>query len=245
VQIRTAEMHRAFRLGRGDPAFESEAGEPRDLDDDLARALAGLRSAFDLLADRLELLNGPVRDEAVALLTQGDALRRRLEACAAAATPGLKTRLHGDYHLGQVLVTRNDFVIIDFEGEPARSFEERRAKQSPLRDVAGMLRSFSYASWSALRRVAHNAEQIETLMPLGHEWERQVRQTFLHAYDERIAEGAGDTTARLDTATGLLRLYELEKALYELRYELSNRPDWVGVPMQGLVELLNQPEPGR
>ena len=240
---RTAEMHRAFRQGRVDPAFRPEAAGSQDVAADLARAQGGLRTTFELLAERLDTLSGATRDEATALLLHRAALNDRLEACAAAATPGLKTRLHGDYHLGQVLVTRNDFVIIDFEGEPARSFEERRAKQSPLRDVAGMLRSFSYARWSALRRVAHNPEELAALMPLGLEWERQVRQTFLHAYDERIAETADDTPARADTATGLLRLFEIEKALYELRYELGNRPDWVGVPMQGLAELLAQPQP--
>jgi len=245
---RTAELHRAFALASGDPAFEPEAAGPQDIAADLARAHAGLRSGLEMLAARLDALPALARDEAVALLAQRDALQARLEACAASARPGLKTRLHGDYHLGQVLVTRNDFVIIDFEGEPARGSEERRAKQSPLRDVAGMLRSFSYVCWSALRRVAHNTEQLEALAPLGRDWEAKTRQTFLHAYAEGMetASGrSGDDATALDPAEGLLGLFELEKALYELRYELGNRPDWVGVPLRGIAELMGRALPGR
>jgi len=241
---RTAELHLAFRSGRGGPAFEPEAAGPQDLTTDLARAQTGMRSSLDLLASQLDTLSGATRDEAASLLRQESVLQARLDECVEGASPGLKTRVHGDYHLGQVLVTRNDFVIIDFEGEPARSFEERRAKQSPLRDVAGMLRSFSYVHWSALRRAAHNAEQIEALGALGRDWEAQTRQTFLRAYGERMAEAVGprndDARALLDPNAGLLRLFELEKALYELRYELGNRPDWVSVPLRGLVELMGR-----
>jgi maltose alpha-D-glucosyltransferase/alpha-amylase len=136
--------------------------------------------------------------------------------------------------LGQVLVTGNDFVIIDFEGEPARSFEERRAKSSPLRDVAGMLRSFNYARWSALRRIAQNADELERLEPAVREWERASRETFLTSYANTLA--SVNAARPIDTA--LLDLFELEKALYELRYELNNRPDWVQVPLQGLATLL-------
>jgi maltose alpha-D-glucosyltransferase/alpha-amylase len=141
-------------------------------------------------------------------------------------------RYHGDYHLGQVLVSGNDFVIIDFEGEPARSFDERRAKSSPLRDVAGMLRSFNYAHWSALRQGAQSVEELERLEPAAREWELATRQAFLQGY----SSAAGEAVA-LDK--GLLALFELEKALYELRYELNNRVDWAQVPLQGVLTLLN------
>jgi maltose alpha-D-glucosyltransferase/alpha-amylase len=132
-----------------------------------------------------------------------------------------------------VLVTGNDFVIIDFEGEPARSFDERRAKSSPLRDVAGMLRSFDYARWSALRRVAHEAAEIDRFAPVLRDWLQATRAAFLTAYSQALR--AALPSAPVDA--GLLALFELEKALYELRYELNNRVDWVQVPLQGILAI--------
>jgi maltose alpha-D-glucosyltransferase/alpha-amylase len=151
----------------------------------------------------------------------------------------LKTRFHGDYHLAQVLLTKNDFVITDFEGEPGRSFAERRVKQSPLKDVAGMLRSFSYARLSALRGSAVNEEELSTLSPFAAEWEEQTRHAFLQAYAQATRDsGLHDT---VEAGQGLSALFELEKALYELRYELNNRPDWVRIPLQGILGILRAP----
>jgi len=132
-----------------------------------------------------------------------------------------------------VLVKDNDFVIIDFEGEPARSFEERRAKSSPLRDVAGMLRSFNYARWSALRRVAQSPEEAEKLAAPAVAWEQATRNAFMEGYAGTLAQPEG---APIDAE--LLALFELEKALYELRYELNNRADWVQVPLHGVLALI-------
>jgi len=150
---------------------------------------------------------------------------------------GVKTRYHGDYHLGQVLVSRNDFLIIDFEGEPARSFEERRQRSSALRDVAGMVRSFNYARWSALRRVAQSADELARLEPAAREWEAETREAFLGAYTARMTQGGAVQTA--ESAARLLALFEFEKAMYELRYELDNRLDWVQVPLQGILALVD------
>jgi maltose alpha-D-glucosyltransferase/alpha-amylase len=133
-----------------------------------------------------------------------------------------------------VLLTLNDFVIIDFEGEPGHSLEERRAKQSPLRDVAGMLRSFSYLEHSALKSVAHDEVEYEKLAPLARAWASEVRSAFLSAYDA-AARGVSLYGA-LTPGSGLLGLFELEKALYELRYELGNRPGWAGIPLRGILE---------
>ena len=158
----------------------------------------------------------------------------RIAACAAATPKGKKIRIHGDYHLGQVLVTRNDFVIIDFEGEPGNSLEQRRAKHSVLRDVAGMLRSFGYVQQSAVRSVAHNEAEAAKLAPLARSWENEARTAFLSAY-----EAAGRKAALYESLLpghGLLGLFEIEKALYELRYEIGNRPAWVGIPLQGIVD---------
>ena len=175
-----------------------------------------------------------MREQAQQLLGLREALHAAVDASVPAQGGGRKTRYHGDYHLGQVLVSGNDFVIIDFEGEPARDFEERRAKASPLRDVAGMLRSFNYARWTALRRVAQNAEEAVRLDAAVRDWERVTRDAFLSAYTGTLAGAAEAVPAD----AGLLRLFEIEKALYELRYELNNRNDWVEVPLHGLLALV-------
>jgi maltose alpha-D-glucosyltransferase / alpha-amylase len=169
-----------------------------------------------------------------AVLAQRDQLLARIEAGTKAVPKGVKIRIHGDYHLGQVLVTRNDFVIIDFEGEPGHSLEQRRAKHSPLRDVAGMMRSFAYVQQSALRSVVHNEAEAARLAPLARAWELEVRAAFLSAYDA-AARGAA-LYESLQPGQGLLGLFELEKALYELRYEIGNRPTWIGIPLQGILD---------
>ena len=124
------------------------------------------------------------------------------------------------------------------EGEPQRSFEERRAKHSALRDVAGMLRSFDYARHTALHQTAQGSVELERLAPGARHWERHIRQAFLGAYRQVVvAGGLYANAAAFDDASALLDLFELEKALYELRYELDNRPDWVGVPLAGIAAL--------
>ncbi len=147
---------------------------------------------------------------------------------------GLKIRYHGDYHLGQVLLSKNDFVIIDFEGEPARPLAQRRQKHSPLRDVAGMLRSFNYARHAALLHATeHQPESQATLEPQTQKWEKQVREAFLRAYAKHVS--GSPLYGSFDAARPLLELFELEKAFYELRYELNHRPDWVVVPLRGIL----------
>jgi maltose alpha-D-glucosyltransferase/alpha-amylase len=148
----------------------------------------------------------------------------------------MRIRCHGDYHLGQVLVTEGDVMIIDFEGEPARPIEERRAKSSPLRDVAGMLRSFSYAALTAIGAATETRpDDVKRLAPWAELWETWVRATFLRAYlaatrDSGFLPPPGDLEV-------LLRAFVLEKALYELAYELNNRPAWVHIPLTGIAQL--------
>jgi maltose alpha-D-glucosyltransferase/alpha-amylase len=160
----------------------------------------------------------------------------RIESCDAPEGPSLKIRHHGDYHLGQVLVSNNDFVIIDFEGEPNRPLEEGRAKRSPLRDVAGMLRSFDYAKWSAMKRAAQAEGGADKLLAELDSWERAVRETFLRAYATAMEDSG--LFASFDDVHGLLELAELEKLLYEVRYEAANRPDWLHIPLAGLKARL-------
>ncbi len=165
--IRTAELHRAFALRTGNVAFDPEPATGDDVAAWKARVRDDGAATLDLLARSRDTLPEAARDEAEAVLGSRDALLSKVEACRVPEEGLVKTRYHGDYHLGQVLLASNDFVIIDFEGEPARPLEERRAKHSALRDVAGMLRSFSYARWTALDRMARNAEDVARLAPLG------------------------------------------------------------------------------
>ena len=230
---RTAELHLALATRTGDAAFDPEPLVATDVTAYRERAIAESNSTLALLRERVGQLPPPVQVYAQNFLARSAALQTQLGVSHGTSLGGIKTRYHGDYHLGQVLVTANDFVIIDFEGEPARTFEERRAKGSPLRDVAGMLRSFNYARWSALRRIAQTGEELERLEPSARAWELATRDAFLEAYVTTMsAKGA----APIDTE--LLKLFEIEKALYELRYELNNRIDWAQVPLQGVLALI-------
>jgi maltose alpha-D-glucosyltransferase/alpha-amylase len=235
LAVRTAELHRALAQPSADPAF---APQPLSRAEILAyrqRALDEAKQALDLLAANTDALINADRDRATAVLERRASLLARIEAIAPDSETGLKIRIHGDYHLGQVLVTRNDFVIIDFEGEPGHSLETRRAKHSPLRDVAGMLRSFAYVRESALRSVSHNEAGAALLSPRARGWESETRSAFLSAYDA-AAQGSPPLYGAIKPGEGLLGLFELEKVLYELRYEIGNRPAWAGIPLQGILD---------
>ncbi|MBI4194304.1 MAG: maltose alpha-D-glucosyltransferase [Betaproteobacteria bacterium] len=232
---RTAELHRALGTSTGNPDFDPEPVAVEDLVAWRRTVQEEALATLDLLGRRRGELTLPVRSEARVLADQKDKLLARIEACTVSAGQALKIRYHGDYHLGQVLLARNDFLVIDFEGEPARPLAERRRKHSPLRDVAGMLRSFNYAHWTALRNAVHGNEDALRLAPLARSWETEVRREFLAAYDAR-ARGSG-LYASFEAARGLLELFEMEKAFYEVRYELNNRPGWVSIPLQGILAL--------
>ncbi len=228
---RTAEMHLALSEITADPHFAPEPFTPdelqaeRDAMTGLAEGvLSGVRSNVDQLPES-------VRGDVQRVLDHETDIRNRFEALVSQPLTATRTRTHGDYHLGQVLATGDDFIIIDFEGEPARSLEERRKKRSPLRDVAGMLRSFDYAAASVLTG-------DERLEPWDRAWVAWNSAAFLQAY-LKTAEGASFVPrdrAELDT---LLSAYLLEKAVYELQYELNNRPDWVRIPMRGILRLVS------
>jgi maltose alpha-D-glucosyltransferase/alpha-amylase len=234
LAVRTAELHRALAQPTSNEAFSRQPLTRADMDAYRQRALEEARNTLDLVAIDLEAVPAVDRERASAVLALRDKLMARIEACTKTVPQGVKIRIHGDYHLGQVLVTRNDFVIIDFEGEPGHTLEQRRAKHSPLRDVAGMMRSFSYVQHSALRSVAHNEAEAARLAPLARAWEVEARTAFLSAYDAAARDAA--LYDSLQVGQGMLGLFELEKALYELRYELGNRPTWVGIPLQGILD---------
>jgi maltose alpha-D-glucosyltransferase/alpha-amylase len=183
----------------------------------------------------------PDREDAEKVLTLEDTVLERLRAITS-VTSGLRIRHHGDLHLGQVLSTGRDFVIIDFEGEPARSLAERRHRRSPLRDVAGMLRSFHYAAHAAIRDlVARGAsggdERTQlALRPWAEVWAAWVSASFLQCYLQRM-EGSGLLPATSEELRVSLDVHVLDKALYELAYELGSRPDWVGIPITGILAI--------
>jgi maltose alpha-D-glucosyltransferase/alpha-amylase len=149
----------------------------------------------------------------------------------------VRTRYHGDLHLGQVLAAQDDFVVVDFEGEPERPFERRRGKSCVLRDVAGMLRSFSYAAHTALKRSESTpAAMRDNAARALEDWERDAARHFLDGY-LRAAEGLASVPTDRRAVDALLDLFLIEKAAYELRYEIARRPDWIAIPLRGLLEI--------
>lgn len=164
----------------------------------------------------------------------------RMEAIGHRPVGGRRIRTHGDFHLGQVLFTGKDFVIIDFEGEPARPLGERRIKRSPLRDVAGMIRSFHYAAIAAQRTTMPHVEAHSADAAAASSWARLWYHWMSAAFVAAYIEGTHDAAIlpRDEDFSFVLDLYVLEKALYELEYELDNRPDWVSIPLEGIIETM-------
>ncbi|MBL0726656.1 maltose alpha-D-glucosyltransferase [Piscinibacter sp. HJYY11] len=232
---RTGELHLAFATPSDDPAFRPEPLAASDVAAWRDRAMAEARQTFTMLRAALPRLEGAALEQAQAVLAAERALLDLIARSTQLTGRALKTRVHGDFHLGQVLLVRNDFVIIDFEGEPGRSFDERRERQSPLRDVAGMLRSFSYARAGGLRGLAALPDEVAQLEPFAAAWEAETRAAFLRGYANAVSGSA--LYESFESQLGLLSLFELEKAFYELRYELNNRPDWVGIPLGGILGL--------
>jgi trehalose synthase-fused probable maltokinase len=213
-------MHTTLGKGADDAAFSPE--EPS------AESLGLLTATID---EEIERIFGALPDDAALEPIAGrkEDVRERLSQLTRVGSVGRIIRHHGDYHLGQTLWADEDWTIIDFEGEPARSLPERRRKRSPLRDVAGMLRSFAYAA---------SAARIQRGVEPPPDWEQRARREFLEAYldtvDPRLLPSGRDAVGRL------LAIFELEKAVYELRYELNHRPDWVSIPVAGIQRLLEQ-----
>jgi 1,4-alpha-glucan branching enzyme len=235
---RTAEMHLALAADAADGAFAPEAFSEADRRAFSERARDEARETFRLLADQLPRLASPIAKQAQQVLAREQAAHERFEQLARDPVKLDKIRCHGDYHLGQVLVRGGDFVIIDFEGEPARPVGERRQKQLALRDVAGMIRSLHYASCAAATAArAGESAAVATSGAYTRGWYAWTSAAFLAAY-RRTAAGGSFLPAAIDQFERLLDGCLLEKAIYELRYELNNRPDWVHLPLAALADLL-------
>ncbi|HEY9490055.1 MAG TPA: putative maltokinase, partial [Chryseosolibacter sp.] len=234
---RTAEMHKAFASDTTDPAFKPEKITPhyqRSLYSSLRKLV---KDRFNLLEDALPSLDPSTRALGVEVLALTDPIIQLFSEMYRTKISAVKTRIHGDYHLGQVLFTGKDFVIIDFEGEPGFSFSERRLKKSPFKDVAGMMRSFHYAAYGKiLLNENHHQSDIVLLEQAADQWQHYVSRFFLGSYLEHTGLGMN-----LSKENGILiRTFLLEKAVYELGYELNARPDWVNVPLKGIHYLVKR-----
>jgi maltokinase len=219
----TGRMHAALGSDANDAAFSPEETSAESLGLLTATVDEEIESIFmDLPADNEDL--EPIRG-------RGEEVRERLRLLTNLGGAGRVIRHHGDFHLGQTLWADGDWVILDFEGEPARSLPERRRKRSPLRDVSGMLRSFAYAASAA--SLLHATEPPPA-------WEARARAEFLDGYRETVDPHLVPSGASMDK---LITVFELEKAVYELRYELNHRPDWVKIPVAGIVRMLQEEVP--
>ena len=235
---RTAALHRALAVPTDNEAFVPEPIQPTDLAQLRAQVWALLEAAMtDLMALHGEL-SGAERQLLDQLLAARAPLERWIDELMPARVDAVKTRLHGDYHLGQVLVTADDFCIIDFEGEPVRPLSQRRAKQSPLKDVAGMMRSFNYAAWSARIHGTGKTAIDHDLPEALAGWERRTARAFLGGYRRGI-QGCPVWPTDAPAAERLLTLFVLEKALYEIIYEARHRPRWLPIPVRGVLALLS------
>jgi len=215
----TGHMHAVLGSDASDPDFAPEEPTVEMLSLLSATLDEQIERVFDELPGEVSAI-GPIAG-------RGEEIRDHLQSLSHVGVGGRLIRIHGDYHLGQTIRRNGDWVVLDFEGEPGRPLVERRRKRSPLRDVAGMLRSFAYAA---------SAVELLRRRPAPEGWEAQARERFLDGYmaevDHAILPAGANAIAKL------LAIFELERAIYELRYELNNRPDWVGIPVACITRLL-------
>ena len=235
--LRTAELHQALSSDVKDPDFAPLAFDVMHQQSLYQSASGMMARVFDAVRGRLTALPPEARALAEKVLAHEAHADAVLSRVAKHRIDAMRIRIHGDYHLGQVLWTGDDFVIIDFEGEPARPLSQRRIKRSPLRDVAGMLRSFRYASEAALRDGRLRSEDIGVVAPWTRAWAEWVSVAFLSGYLEPL-KGSPLIPANLKDVSTLLDFYRLEKCIYEVGYELDSRPDWIEIPLRGLLALI-------
>jgi trehalose synthase-fused probable maltokinase len=240
---RTAELHLALASSAEDEDFRPQPFTEADRREFTAAAESSLSSTFQLLRDQRSVLPADLCLQAEKVLGKETELRDRLLVFKHQPISVQRTRIHGDYHLGQVLFTGTDFVIIDFEGEPSRPLAERRKKRSPLQDVAGMLRSFHYAAYAELLKAEDTSEtqasRMSDLRIWASYWQKWVSVAFLRKYVEVAGDASFIPRSQVEF-TCMLDMYLLEKAIYELGYELNNRPNWVRTPLEGISQLLEK-----
>jgi len=237
---RTAELHLSLASALEDQSFTPE---PFSLayQRSLYHTMRGFTmQIFQLLRQQLRKLPDEIKPDAEEVIGLENHIIEHFQNLLRRKMGGMRIRCHGDYHLGQVLYTGNDLVIIDFEGEPARPLSERRIKRSPFKDVAGMIRSFHYAAYVALHGQASTllrTEDIPVLEQWAHVWYQWVSAGFLKSYLELVSAAPLLPNNREDLGL-LLDAYLLEKGVYEINYELNNRPDWLWLPLKGIQQVL-------
>ncbi|MFD2515116.1 maltose alpha-D-glucosyltransferase [Pontibacter locisalis] len=237
---RTAEMHLALGSINDHKDFVPEEFSLHYQRSLFSSLTSLVRSNFDSLSKHLPNLPDSIRAEAEEVLNMREEVLERLKLIFSRKIDTLKIRTHGDYHLGQVLFTGKDFYIIDFEGEPARSFSERRLKRSALRDVAGMIRSFHYAAYSAyFQQEGLRKEDADYLEAWAEQWYHYASNFFMHTYLGKTM-GTGVVPPKEEDFEILIQTFLLEKAIYELGYELNNRPDWVLIPIRGIKYIMRK-----
>jgi maltose alpha-D-glucosyltransferase/alpha-amylase len=240
---RTGEVHMALASDSSPAAFAPEPFTPNDLTNLIKEATGQAQTAFVTLRAALDgsagrELPAEVATQTRALLAAEQNVLDRIRATPPLTFSSSKIRIHGDYHLGQVLWAEGDFYILDFEGEPARPIAQRREKQSPLKDVAGMLRSFSYAAYAGLfAHLSTRSAAVVEMEPWARIWQTAASASFLKGYFGTV-DGAPFIPAEPSQRDRLLQLFMLDKALYELNYELNNRPDWVRIPLTAIVGVV-------
>jgi maltose alpha-D-glucosyltransferase/alpha-amylase len=237
---RTAELHLALASHGDIAAF---APEPISADD-VARwtdaLIARAQTVFSMLERNLKVLPESTAELAQRLLDRRDAIVKHIDAGRNATFDSIKIRHHGDFHLGQILIAKDDAYILDFEGEPRRSLDERRRKAAPARDVAGFIRSIDYATSSAIDRAPNlNAEERATLAQRIRAWGDRLTTAYWESYREALGD-ARLWPADEGQTRQLLDLFLLEKALYEIEYELTNRPSWSHIPLEATLRILEQ-----
>jgi maltose alpha-D-glucosyltransferase/alpha-amylase len=240
--VRTAQLHVALSTSRDQPAFAPEPFTGANQRELVKSALDLIARTFQSLRRQSERLSQGVREEASKVVKLEEGLRQRVHLLEGFKISAMRTRIHGDYHLGQVLFTGDDFVIIDFEGEPARPLSERRNKNSPLQDVAGMLRSFHYAAYAPLLGEITGPqvtqERLNALDVWAQYWQTWVSTTFLKSYLRTSGSACFVPQSREELAV-LLDAFVITKAVYELGYELNNRPSWLRIPLQSVSKLVD------
>jgi maltose alpha-D-glucosyltransferase/alpha-amylase len=243
--IRTAEMHRALAEGGADdPDFAPEPITAEDIGQWRRELEASAAELLTKLERERARLPSSAQELVERLIADRDRLFHLIRTLIPHEAEAQKTRYHGDFHLGQVLAVKNDFFIIDFEGEPARPLADRRRKSSPLRDVAGMIRSFDYASFTAVRQLAEARPAAEPrMLELAEAWRQRAVDGFRAAYRKAMRGCAAYPTSKIQ-ARRMVAFFTLEKAIYEVSYELANRPGWVDIPLEGVLGILARMEGG-
>jgi maltose alpha-D-glucosyltransferase/alpha-amylase len=239
IARRVAEMHIALCVPTDDPAFASEPLTRADVET-VAHEARNLAKRAYAAVERVS--SGQESEGSIlarALLDSRDAIEAAIAAATVTPVGAVKSRIHGDLHLGQILIARDDVMIVDFEGEPLRSLEERRMKASPAADVAGMLRSYAYAAATAGRADERLGAASRRTTGIARLWQILVSETFKAAYDEGT-RGTPVFVEHEPTRNALLGLHLLRKALYEIEYEASHRPDWIDIPVAGVLDIIGQ-----